>query len=90
MLFEMEIEALRNQLDNIDGQMVMLLEKRFEITDEIGRLKKTYAQPIDQISREIQIKQNLMDKLEGYRHLNEILNIYELLFDMSKKSQKNV
>ncbi len=90
MLFEIEIEELRNQLDHIDGQIFKLLEKRFEITDEVGRLKKTYDQPIDQISREIQIKQNLKSKLEGYKHLDEILNLYELIFDMSKKSQKNV
>lgn len=90
MLFEIELEALRNQLDHIDEQMCMLLEKRFEITDEIGRLKKTYDQPVDQISRETQIKENLAHKLEDYKHLNEILKLYELLFDMSKKSQKNV
>ena len=90
MLFEIEIEELRNQLDHIDGQIFKLLEKRFEITDEVGRLKKTYEQPIDQISRETQIKENLKNKLEGYKHLDEILNLYELIFDMSKKSQKNV
>lgn len=90
MLFEIELEELRNQLDHIDGQMCSLLEKRFEITDEIGRLKKTYDQPVNQTSRETQIKQNLTYKLEGYKHLNEILNLYELLFEMSKKSQKNV
>ncbi|MBF4694360.1 chorismate mutase [Fusibacter ferrireducens] len=90
MLFEIELEALRDQLDRIDEQICVLLEQRFEITDEVGRLKKSYDQPIDQLSREAQIKQNLTDKLEGYKHLNEILNLYELLFDMSKKSQKNV
>ena len=88
--FEIEIKRLRTQLDQIDEQIFNLLEKRFLITDEVGKLKKQYNQPIDQMDREIQIKKNLESKLEGYVHLNEIMRLYDLIFDMSKKSQKNV
>jgi chorismate mutase len=35
-----ELELLRNKLDDIDEQMVILLKERFEITRKIGIYKK--------------------------------------------------
>lgn len=38
----------RNQIDDIDGQMVALLAKRFKITSEVGKWKaENDVQPVD-------------------------------------------
>jgi len=90
MSFEKSLNGFRSELDQIDETLFDLLEKRFIITDEIGKLKKQYNQPIDQLDRESQIKKKLKDKLQGFSHVNEILDLYDLVFELSKKSQKNV
>lgn len=90
MSFEKSLNSYRAELDSLDETIFELLEKRFAITDEIGRLKKQYDQPIDQLDRESEIKKKLKDKLQGFSHVNEILGLYDRLFELSKKSQKKV
>lgn len=49
----MELLApLRQEIDQIDAQLVALLARRFALTDEVGRLKKQHALPAVDATRE--------------------------------------
>jgi len=41
----MALARLRAEIDQIDEQMVMLLARRFELTDEVGRWKAHIREP---------------------------------------------
>lgn len=49
------LEVLRNDLDNIDDEILELLVKRFGVIEQIGKLKKEYGIPIIQSERIIYI-----------------------------------
>ena len=46
-----QLEDLRKQVDGLDDELLEVLARRFEITDEIGRLKCQYDMPIVQTGR---------------------------------------
>ena len=46
-----QLEDLRRQVDSLDTELLEVLARRFEITDEIGRLKAQYSMPIVQTGR---------------------------------------
>lgn len=49
------LEVLRNDLDNIDDEILELLVKRFCVIEQIGKLKKEYGIPIIQSERIVYI-----------------------------------
>ena len=46
-----QLEDLRRQVDSLDTELLEVLARRFDITDEIGRLKAQYSMPIVQTGR---------------------------------------
>ena len=44
--FEKEINVLRNDIDEVDSQLVKLLAKRRKITTNVGKLKSAAGMPI--------------------------------------------
>ncbi|WP_255988370.1 chorismate mutase [Chitinolyticbacter albus] len=48
------LQALRAELDDIDGQWLALLARRFAVTAEVGQLKKTQNLPARDPEREAQ------------------------------------
>ena len=47
-----ELARLRSSIDNIDAAVVHMLAERFKCTQEVGRLKATYALPPADPARE--------------------------------------
>ena len=47
-----ELQALRTQLDNIDGQLIKLLTRRFKLTRQVGLLKRHHGLPVVDKNRE--------------------------------------
>ncbi|HEX5126228.1 MAG TPA: chorismate mutase [Rhodocyclaceae bacterium] len=47
-----ELAALRQHIDEIDEQLVALLAKRFDLTAEVGQLKKKHNLPATEGARE--------------------------------------
>lgn len=58
------LKALREQIDNIDAEVLKLLQKRLKIVREIGFIKKQINLPITNAQREYEIYQRL-------KHLNK-------------------
>jgi len=73
----MTLENIRNQIDEIDDQIISLLEKRLKIAKEIRRYKKEIVDS----SRETQILKKIKSEY--------IKDIYKTIFKNSKKLQRS-
>lgn len=49
------IAKLRGEIDGLDGEILALLKRRFDITDEIGKIKNGLKEPVFQEEREREI-----------------------------------
>lgn len=78
------MDKIRKEIDNIDEEIFQLLERRFSLTDTIGKYKKENNILIRDSKREEEIKLR-MEKLENKIEIKEI---YERIFELSKKRQK--
>lgn len=48
----MQLSEYRKQLDDIDGAIISLLAQRFEVTRQVGELKKSHHMPAQDPARE--------------------------------------
>ena len=82
------ISYKRVRIDIIDDRILTLLEERFQVTDEIGRMKVTDDIPIqhDHV-REEEIT-NRLKRNNPSIHPEFIESLYELIFDYAVKRQK--
>ncbi|NGX49676.1 MAG: hypothetical protein K940chlam5_01275 [Candidatus Anoxychlamydiales bacterium] len=74
----MTLENLRNQIDEIDNQIIPLLEKRLKLAKEI----KKYKKEITDFNRE----KNILDKIKS----EYIKDIYKTIFKNSKELQRSL
>ncbi len=76
-----ELLSLRGQIDKLDEEILSLLEKRFQVTAEVGRLKASKG--LDSLDEERE-KQKLIDlqKLSIEKSLNPkfVLKLFQLIF----------
>lgn len=87
MTYQIKLEKYRADLDELDTEIIELLGKRFEITEDIGKLKSEYHQPVYQAERETKIIDNLSKKLKENNHRNEIIETYKCIFKISREAQ---
>lgn len=80
-----EINDLRNEINQIDDQIITLLEERFIITNEIGKVKKKEKlNVVDQTRETIIIKKiDIMTK----NNTEVIQEIYQYIMKKSKEQQ---
>jgi len=82
---EEKLKTLRNDIDSIDEQIMKLLEARFELSLEVGKIKVKNDLSIESTSREDTILKKANDLKYGYH----VKNIYHTLFEESKTLQRN-
>ena len=79
----MTIETLREEIDTVDDEIVVLLEKRKLIAGNIKELKEKGNIPIEDLKREEEIVAKLSENCLLSRE--EIEKIYSIIFSLSKK-----
>lgn len=79
-----KINKLRKQIDKIDDEIMSLLDKRFNISNQIGQLKKESNTTVLDSNRE----QVIFDKTSKYSHSPELIEIYKTIMNESKKLQR--
>tara|TARA_Y100001970_G_scaffold81884_1_gene103700 strand:+ start:1750 stop:2022 length:273 start_codon:yes stop_codon:yes gene_type:complete len=89
MKIKNDIANLRRDIDLIDGKIFELLEKRFLITDEIGKFKLLHNIDIDDFNREEQIIERINSKMHEKFNRDEIITILKSIFSVSKNRQKD-
>jgi len=83
----MELKDLRNQIDNIDDELVQLFTKRMAISAQIADYKKANGLPIYVPAREREILQDVAEKA-GPEMANYTRVLYSMLFELSRSFQK--
>lgn len=80
-------DELRARLDTINHELAALLEQRFEITDEIGELKKVSADPVRDRAREEAILEQIGCSLRDKEKYADVAEIFEMIFERSRARQ---
>ena len=85
----MNMENLRNEIDEIDDSLVKLFEKRMQSTAQLAKYKKEHSVPVSDRTREREIIYRMSGKvtpeLAGYTK-----SLYNTLFDLSKSYQNSL
>lgn len=85
----MDMEKLRNEIDEIDDSLVKLFEKRMQSTARLAKHKKEHSVPVSDRTREREIIYRMSGKvapeLAGYTK-----SLYNTLFDLSKTYQNSL
>lgn len=81
----MNLNYIRNKIDNIDKQIVNLLITRMEYSKEISKIKLNENVAIEDVKRENQVLKNIQNYSKEYK--NEIEEIYKVIFNTSKNIQ---
>lgn len=88
--YEYQIKQLRHKLDELDQLIVNTLRARFEITDQIGTLKKTFEMPIYDSNREKEIVSKLKalcSLASNDNTIDNVTEIYKTIMEQSRKRQ---
>lgn len=78
------IKKKREEIDSIDLQIMALLDKRFFLTSEIGRIKKEVKKVVLDPYRE----QMILDKTTKFSHYPQLKEIYQTIMNESKNLQR--
>lgn len=82
------LDALRNEVDEIDKQLVELIRKRTIRSILIGRIKRSLNQPTYSPEREKDINKKISNYLKEPLRLDALWRIYERILDQSRAVQR--
>ena len=90
-LIPKELLDLREQIDSLDNQLLEVLKKRFEITDQVGIIKKQYQLPVEDLVREEKQFNHLAQKSKLLKLNSDLLqNIFKIILDEVKQRHRQV
>lgn len=75
----MDLEQLRDGINNIDHQLMELLDKRFELVKQVGAYKKENKLPIVDNNRQ----KFILEKANNFNNSSSIKKIYQQIFTTS-------
>ena len=84
----MEIADWRQQIDELDKEIVALISKRAEAAKAIGALKRTTEIPVYEPNREQQVFDHVKALNPGPLTDLELMDIYERLMDVMRSLQR--
>ncbi len=85
----MDIADWRHQIDELDRQLVLLINRRAECALEIGRLKRNSAMPVYEPDRERVIFENIARNNAGPLSTIQLRQIFERLVDVMRQIQRD-
>lgn len=75
----MDLEQLRDGINNIDHQLMELLDKRLELVKQVGAYKKENKLPIVDNDRQ----KFILEKANNFNNSGSIKKIYQQIFTTS-------
>jgi len=85
-----DLNVLREQIDNIDSQIVKLLCERLDAVKNVAEYKKANGLEILQKSREAEVLNKIAEKINNQEYARYILEIYAAVLETSKDLQKGI
>lgn len=79
-----ELGNIRKQIDKLDAMIMQLLDQRFDLTNQVGEIKKQIKKDILDTNRE----QIIYDKASKCSHYPQIKTIYKTIMNESKQAQR--
>ena len=86
---DLQLQALRKDINAIDDELVKLFIQRMETAGKIGSLKKEAGLPVLNVKREEEVKERLTaDVPEVYKE--SVKNLYDSIFSISRDYQESL
>ena len=83
----MDLDVIRQEIDQIDDQIVKLLEKRMRLIDQVVAYKKASGKPILDSKREEAIFEKVRNRVEDKQYQESIVAIFSDLLKHSREYQ---
>ena len=83
-----QILELRQQIDDLDEEIIQLLKKRMGISKEVGKLKEKLDIPVEDKNREDEIIDRLTKQTGRNLSEEQLIRIFTVVFKSSKQVQK--
>ena len=80
-----QLNALRDQINDIDEKILQLIEKRFAIVKEVGKVKQAANLPIKDEAREQAVLSRLGGQVADSSLKPAIQAIFQTIMDEDKK-----
>lgn len=84
---DVELTALRGEIDTINQEILVLLNKRAEVVLEIGKLKKENSMEVYDPGREKQIENNLVKLNTGPMPDESVIKIFREIISACRELQ---
>lgn len=89
--YEFKLESIRRQVDQVDTDLYEILQKRFQLTNLIGELKKEHNSIEMCETRKKQIVNRLRDRaLKDGMSINLLESLYNLIINQSVVDQSTI
>lgn len=85
----MDLDQIREKIDHIDQQLVVLLEERMALVECVVAYKKTNDIPIVDQIRERALLENIADNISNRAYETTLLNIFTDILSRSKEYQSS-
>lgn len=82
------ILELRQQIDQLDEDIFLLLKKRMGISKEVGKLKEKLDIPVEDKGREQEIIDRLTQQAGSNLSEEQLIRIFTAVFKSSKQIQR--
>ena len=83
----MDLNSARIEINKIDREIVEYLEKRFNLSLEIGRYKKKNNLPVYDGDREKKVIESCVGYLQNQDYAKQIEDVYMQIMNSSKELQ---
>ncbi len=84
----MTLQELRQEIDNLDHEVIALIQKRMTLTNKVQALKTKNQLPVEDLQRENQILNSLSAQFPEVPS-GLISDIYKVIFKYSKLNKLN-
>lgn len=81
------LEQIREEIDQIDQELVRLLEKRYICVDEVVRIKKEHDLPVLDNNREKLVLKKISNQVKDDKYQESIVKTFQDIMNTSKKYQ---
>ncbi|MEG0732749.1 MAG: chorismate mutase [Vagococcus sp.] len=84
------LEKVRDEINQIDQELAVLLEKRYKCVDEVVRIKKENQIPILDSNREELVLKRIANLIKEEKYKDSILETFQNMMDISKEYQSKL
>lgn len=83
----MDLDSIRQEIDQIDDQIVKLLEERMQLVEEVVAYKKASGKPILDSKREEVIFEKVRSRVEDKRYQETVVATFSDILKRSREYQ---